>query len=208
MAGARLNCGIGVWRLAAITVVAGASTVSADAHLVQTGFGTFYDGVVHLLITPTDLLVVIGFGLLAGLGGKALSRGVLLVLPATWMVGGLAGMTWPVDAALPWLTSLTFGLVGVMIAANVHLPVSVGVGLAVLAGGLHGFINGATMAPGGADWLALTGAAVLAFTLVTLSAAIVASLHAPWTRVVVRVAGSWMTAIAMLMIGWLARGGF
>lgn len=189
-----------------IVGLTGVSTVSAEAHLVQTGFGTFYDGVVHLVITPTDLMVVLGFGLLAGLGGKALARGVLLILPAAWAAGGVVGMTWPVDIALAWLTTLTFGLVGIMIAANVRLPVPAGVALAALAGGLHGFVNGATMAPGGADGLALTGVAVLAFTLVTLLSAIVASLRAPWMRVVVRVAGSWMTAIAMLMIGWLARG--
>lgn len=187
-------------------MLAGASAIPADAHLVQTGFGTFYDGIVHLLITPADLMVAIGFGLLAGLGGKSLSRGVLLVLPAAWLMGGWAGMAWPVDTALPWLTTLTFGLVGVMIAANVRLPVPVGAGLAALVGALHGFINGATMAPGGADGLALTGAVILTFVLVTILAAIVASLRAPWTRIVVRVAGSWMTAIAMLMMGWLVRG--
>jgi len=152
-------------------------------------------------------MVVVGFGLLAGLGGRDLSRGVLLALPTAWLIGGVAGMTWPVDAALSWLTTLSFGLVGAMIAANIRLSLPWGVGWAVLAGGLHGYINGATMAPGGADALALAGAVMLAFVLVTLAAAIVASLRAPWTRVVVRVAGSWMTAIAMLMVGWLARGG-
>ena len=42
---------------------------AADAHLVNTGFGTFYDGVVHLFITPSDILVALGLGLLAGLCG-------------------------------------------------------------------------------------------------------------------------------------------
>ncbi|MEY2605702.1 MAG: hypothetical protein QOH31_3518 [Verrucomicrobiota bacterium] len=29
---------------------------AAHAHLVQTGFGTFYDGVAHIFLTPADLL--------------------------------------------------------------------------------------------------------------------------------------------------------
>ena len=36
------------------------------AHLMETGFGGFYDGIAHLLMTPTDLLVVVGLSILAG----------------------------------------------------------------------------------------------------------------------------------------------
>mgnify|MGYP007048309392 CR=1 FL=1 len=32
------------------------------AHLMETGFGGFYDGIAHLLITPADLLLVLVSG--------------------------------------------------------------------------------------------------------------------------------------------------
>jgi len=32
------------------------------------------------------------------------------------------------------------------------------------------------------------------------------SLKQPWMRIAVRVAGSWVAAIGMLMFGWMAQG--
>ena len=42
--------------------------------------------------------------------------------------------------------------------------------------------------------------------MATLLPALVVSLKQQWMRVAVRVAGSWIAAIAILMLGWLARG--
>jgi hypothetical protein len=44
------------------------------------------------------------------------------------------------------------------------------------------------------------------FVLVALVAALVVSLRAQWVRVTVRVAGSWIKAIGLLMLGWTYRG--
>jgi urease accessory protein len=180
--------------------------IEAHAHLVQTGFGTFYDGVVHLLITPPDLLVAIGLGLLAGLCGASASRGVVFALPAAWLAGEMAGSFFPVTLALPWLTTVSFGAVGVLVAMNANLPRALLVALACGAGLLHGFVNGATMVAAGSDRLGMIGASVSVFLVLTLTAALVVSLRAHWARIAVRVAGSWIAAIGLLMLGWLMRG--
>ena len=52
----------------------------------------------------------------------------------------------------------------------------------------------------------LLGVGLSIFTLVSFTAAFVASLRADWTRIAVRVAGSWAFAIGLLMIGWTIRG--
>jgi hypothetical protein len=44
------------------------------------------------------------------------------------------------------------------------------------------------------------------FVLVALVSAFVVSLKPPWTRIVVRVAGSWVAAMGLLMVGWFFRG--
>ena len=54
----------------------------AHAHLVNTAFGGFYDGMLHLLVTPADLLLVLGLGLLAGQAGRESARPLLL--PTAW----------------------------------------------------------------------------------------------------------------------------
>jgi urease accessory protein len=48
------------------------------------------------------------------------------------------------------------------------------------------------------------GAAFALFVLVALLAGQVATVRAAWARVVVRVAGSWIAAIGLLMLGWTA----
>jgi hypothetical protein len=40
------------------------------------------------------------------------------------------------------------------------------------------------------------------FLLVTLLAGNVAAVRAPWVRLAVRVAGSWITASGLFMLGW------
>ena len=47
--------------------------------------------------------------------------------------------------------------------------------------------------------------ALLAAVLVALVAGQVAALEKEWPRIVVRVAGSWIGAIGLLMLGWAAR---
>jgi hypothetical protein len=43
------------------------------------------------------------------------------------------------------------------------------------------------------------------FVAVTLLSAFVVSLQSAWARIVVRVSGSWIAAIGLLMLGWLIR---
>ena len=179
---------------------------AADAHLVNTGFGTFYDGVVHLFITPSDILVAIGLGLLAGLCGAAASRGAIIALPAAWLTGEMIGAIYPEVITLPWLTTLSFGIVGVLVALNATMPRTMLLLLTCVAGMLHGFVNGATMAAAGTDRLGMLGAAIAVFIVITLVAAQVVSLRALWSRIVVRVAGSWIAAVGLLMLGWLVKG--
>ncbi len=46
------------------------------------------------------------------------------------------------------------------------------------------------------------------FALVSLVTGLVVSLERPWTRIAVRVAGSWIVAVGLLYVGWTfgARG--
>jgi len=41
--------------------------------------------------------------------------------------------------------------------------------------------------------------------VVAIVAGLVAPLRIPWTRIVVRVAGSWTAAAALFMLGWSLR---
>lgn len=177
----------------------------ADAHLVNTGFGPFYDGISHLLVTAEDLLVVIALGLLAGLAGRQQGRGVLWMLPGAWLLGGLVGLSLPVAVQPALATILTFLAAGALVAADRRLPSPVIPALTIVAGLLHGYLNGVEAATARLGVTGLLGSVTTVFVIVTLAAGLAASRPADWTRIAVRVAGSWIAAIGMLLLGWSLR---
>ena len=194
-------------RLAAMVAgLVATAPARASAHLVQTGFGGFYDGLVHWAITPRDALVVIGLALLAGLRGAGAARFTLVALPLAWLAGGAMGYSMPGSDELAIATTLSFGLAGLLVAVDTHMPRWVLGVFVLVAGFLHGMSNGLAMSASGMGWLGLIGAVTAVFVVASLLPAFVTVLRRPAARVAVRVAGSWIAAIAMLMLGWLIRG--
>jgi hydrogenase/urease accessory protein HupE len=189
----------------ASAALAAAIAPSAHSHLVETGFGAFYDGLAHVALTPADLLLVLAVALLAGQRGMQAARWTLFALSLAWLAGGVLGARFPSEATLPVLTSLTFGVAGGLVALNANVRAAGAAAFATAAGLLHGYLNGATMAAAGSSLLALAGVVTAVFCLVAILAAQVTALRADWTRSAVRVAGSWIVASGLLMLGWLAR---
>ena len=177
----------------------------ARSHLVETGFGAFYDGLAHVALTPSDLLLIVGLALFAGQCGARTARFALFALPLAWFVGGLLGAAFPTDASLAVLTTLSFGVAGALVALNARPPNGAVVAFVLVSGLLHGFVNGSTIVVG-ASSLALAGATTATFCLFAILTAQVTALSAGWTRIAVRVGGSWIAAAGLLMLGWLARG--
>ena len=60
----------------------------AQAHLVTSGLGPFYDGALHLLLSPADMLGLAAAALLAGLRGRQAARLTVVVLPIAWLSTG------------------------------------------------------------------------------------------------------------------------
>ena len=52
---------------------------------------------------------------------------------------------------------------------------------------------------------ALLGLAAVLFVLTALVVAFVVELRQPWSRIAVRVLGSWIAASGLLMLGWAMR---
>jgi hydrogenase/urease accessory protein HupE len=179
---------------------------TAEAHLVTTGLGPFYDGMMHLLLSPGDLLGLAAASLLAGLCGTRVSRLAVLALPMTWLTFGLVGLYLPNTIDLAWLSILLLIILGLLVALDLKLPPPAVTTLAGIYGALQGLLNGSALAVIGAGPLSLLGIVVTVLVIALLVSAIVVSLRAAWTRIVVRVAGSWVAAVGLLMFGWLVRG--
>jgi urease accessory protein len=194
----------------ALRIVLGALAVlllpaTSHAHLVNTGLGPFYDGVSHLALTPEDLLPALAMALLAGQRGSRAGRLTLFALPAAWLAGSLVGLALPSISSATLLTTVSFLALGGLVAAEAKLRPEWVSGLALVLGLLHGYLNGAAMSQAKLGALGLAGIVATLFVLVALAAGMVVALRTPWTRIAVRVAGSWIAAIGLLLLGWSFR---
>jgi hypothetical protein len=77
----------------------------------------------------------------------------------------------------------------------------------MLLGVSHGYLNGTGMGVSGSAAVALLGLVFGVFALVVLPAAFVVRLRAQWARIAVRVAGSWIAASGLMLLGWAVRKG-
>ena len=193
-----------------VVVIGGVALAScpsrAEAHLVTTGLGPLYDGLLHFALTPEDLVPVLALALLGGLRGVTHGRRALFVLPAAWLLGGVIALTVHGGVSPSW-TALSFVLLGGLVASDARLPLGATTLLAALLGLGHGYLNGSALAQPGLGAVGLLGIVVAVFTLVALATSFVVPLRAVWARLVVRVAGSWIAAIGLLLIGWAMRSG-
>ena len=180
--------------------------VPAHAHLVNSGLGPFYNGTLHLLLSPGDLLAVLAVSLLAGQSGKAAARWAAIALPLAWGGAALAGLALGMAAGLGSVQVALLILLGVLVAAGIQLPPAVMGSLAAATGLVHGLENAAAFAAADSGTVAVAGAAAAVLVLTLLITASAVSLRAAWTRIALRVGGSWIAAIGMLMLGWLLQG--
>jgi hydrogenase/urease accessory protein HupE len=178
----------------------------AEAHLVTTGLGPIYDGISHVLMSPDDLVPVLAMGLLAGLNGPVAGRWTLFALTGAWLLGGIAGFL-AGHALLPTaVTAVSFLVLGGLTAVDRRLSPTVVTALAIALGLVHGWLNGVGIAESQREALALAGVGSAIFVVVAIVSAFVVSLRVAWMRIAVRVAGSWVAAIGLLMLGWSLRG--
>ncbi len=176
--------------------------VAAQAHLTGTGLGPFYDGVTHFFLSPEEVIPALALAFFAGLRGARCGRLVLFLLPAAWLIGGLLGLAHPVARQYTLLTCIAFLVQGALVATDARLTPRSVAGLALGFGVVLGYVNGADLSTTTIGGLGVVGGAAALFVLVALAAALVTSLHVPWTRIVVRVAGSWIVAAGLLLLGW------
>jgi len=178
---------------------------TSHAHLVNSGLGPFYDGVSHFALTPEDLLPALALALLAGQRGSRAGRLALFALPTAWLLGGLLGLVFPTIESVTALTTVSFLALGGLVAAEARLQPEWVTALAVVVGLPHGYLNGAAMTQAKLGALGVVGIVSTLFVVVALAAAMVVAVRVPWGRIAVRVAGSWIVAIGLLLLGWSLR---
>ena len=157
-------------------------------------------------MSPDDLVPIVALALLAGLNGPVAGRTALFAVTGAWIAGGVSGFVAAVPLVPAAAAAVSFLLLGGLTAADRPLSPRTVAALAVAIGLLHGWLNGAGIAHAQREVIGLAGIAAAVFVVVTIASAFVVSLRVPWARLAVRVVGSWVAAIGLLMLGWVLRG--
>ncbi len=190
-----------------LALLAGALTCAptiAEAHLVDTRLGDFYAGALHPLTDLEQILPWIALAALAAFQGAERARWIVLVFPLALLAGGLAALVFP---ALPFTSVLGLVLVagtGLAVALAAPIPLSALVAVAVVTGLLHGYLNGAAMAPSTDRVLFLSGMTASGYAVFTLATgAAIAFLRGVggWRPIALRAGGSWVAAVGIMVLG-------
>jgi urease accessory protein len=175
---------------------------SAFAHSAARGAGDFYAGALHALTALEHVLPFLALGILAGQQGRK-AESILLVFCLSLAAGASAALWAPPLHYIGLLNIVSAILFGGLVAASWSLPMAVYYGLALVFGLSHGFANGAGMLEQTKPYLyipgvALAGLAVTAYGLMVTDYLL--RRKADWIHIAVRVAGSWIAAIGILVL--------
>jgi urease accessory protein len=175
----------------------------AYAHSLSNSVGDFYGGILHPLTALEHVLPFLALGLLAGQQGARAARWTLLIFPLGLLLGTAFAAVDPPDYWVTPLNHLSFVVLGLLLAAAWRIPLALLLALGALIGLSHGYENGRDLTTGPGLFLFVPGVALVGFIITALASAATLALtaRADWPRVAVRIAGSWIAAIGIMMIG-------
>lgn len=192
-------------RLLPLLLLLFAFPADAHAHLTLKGTDELYAGFLHPLYTPAHLLLVLALGLLAG-QHPPLNLGipmfVFMPVVAAALLLTMAGTTLMVHQSVP--IALTC-CAGVLVALQKPIPpfaCRALFGLSALTLGLDSGVEE------GSAWVVAKTLFGTWFSLVLFMVWLASATHwphKPEVRIGVRIAGSWLVAISLLMLAFSLR---
>ncbi|MEO4043562.1 HupE/UreJ family protein [Hoeflea sp. CAU 1731] len=183
-------------RLLFLTVFLGGGVVSARAHSPVAGVGEFYNGMLHPLLVPAQLVTLLALGLVVGQHAPKSSN---IALPAFVFVllAALAIPTPPVSEVTLLYLALACGLAAVLaFDAGAIGPAA----FAVVVAAIIGNTVNADIPSEQSPWLLRAGSALGATLILIIFGGVAALLKSRWNGIATRVLGSWVAAVALMII--------
>jgi len=171
----------------------------ALAHPMK-GVGDFYAGMLHPMTAIECILPMVALSPLAGQQNRKTAIGILISFPLASVVGALLGLSIPVPHSVAIINTAAMALLGILVAINPTLPFQVSVGLSAILGLTIGWANAGELTTGASPYRFIPGLALAGLLVVTHGIGLVRRLDVPWARVGVRVAGSWIAAVGILVL--------
>ncbi|MBL8328473.1 MAG: HupE/UreJ family protein [Rubrivivax sp.] len=190
------------WRGALVAAALAAAAPAAQAHSPIEGMGPFASGLLHPLVEPALLVSLAALGLLLGQAarGRVASVQRALLVFALALLAGLAAHRVAGDPDLTRGLLLLGGLIGVIVATAARLPAAVLLSVAAVVGLAAGLGSGPSGVQGQTYWVMLCGTALGTLLLPAWVMAVVSPMRRAWMQIAVRVLGSWLAAVALLVL--------
>jgi urease accessory protein len=144
----------------------------------------------------------VALGVLAGQHG-AKGEFALPALLAALIVGALAGWLHPGIGVIDLVNVVSMLVLGALVAAELPMPLAAYVALGAVLGLTHGYANGGALVPPIRPLPFVSAVGLAGFLAAICGFALADSLvrrGIPWLRIAVRVAGSWVAAIGILVL--------
>jgi urease accessory protein len=186
-----------------IVAAAGLATLSslpAFAHPMQ-GVGDFYAGMLHPVITIETVLPLIALSLLAGQQRREAAIHLLVAFPAALIVGALLASLRDAPSSLGIVQLILTAGFGILVAFARPVPSWLLVALGAVLGVAAGWANAAELVGQGSRLRFIAGLALVGLLLLVYGNGLVRNLKREWTQIAVRVVGSWIAAVSILVLG-------
>jgi urease accessory protein len=181
---------------------------SAEAHAVYQGAGNFYAGMLHPLTSPEHVLPMLVLGALAGQNGLKRCEFVLWAFPAGMAAGACIALSVPDLRGVLLVNVVSAVLLGSLLAAAFPLPSWLIFILSIAFGVTHGYANGSAIIGQIRPGVFIAGMVAASFILIAYAVAATSfllRLRPTWIAIAVRVAGSWVAAIGLLVLSLSQR---
>jgi urease accessory protein len=173
--------------------------LSALAHPMK-GVGDFYAGMLHPMTSVECVLPIIALSLLAGQQNRRTAIAILLSFPIAIVLGAWIGLILPVSPFIAVINTAAMAVLGILVALNRTLPLEISVIFSAVLGLTVGWANGGELTSSTSAYRFIPGLAVVSLLLISYGIGLVRSLDMPWTKIAVRVTGSWIAAVGILVL--------
>jgi urease accessory protein len=170
------------------------------AHPIQ-GVGDFYSGMLHPLLALEQIVPIIALGLLAGQQERLTAARVLGTFPAALIAGACTALTFHPAPFYVFVNTAAMVVLGLLVVISRRLPELPLIVLTATLGFCQGLPVGAEINGDLAPWRFIPGAGLTALVVIAYGIGLVRWLKAPWAQIAVRVAGSWVAAIGIMVLG-------
>lgn len=172
----------------------------AFAHPMQ-GVGDFYAGMLHPIVSLETVLPFVAISLLAGQQRRQAAVSLLAAFPLAIITGAMLAARANAPSKLTIAELILTAALGVLVAFGRRLPdwlvLAPGIGLGICAG----WSNASEVFGQASVFRFVAGLVVVGLLLLVYGNGLVRNLKVEWAQIAVRVVGSWIAAVSILVLG-------